>query len=215
MSKIRRSVQEIYAERQRGEPSNLDELRRLIAAGASLDDQDEYGWTAFMGAVYDGLDDVAELLKNAGADSSRYGDVLLFRAITQDDDADLARKAFMHGANPNCQFMTGCSALWLVTFHGCAKIVEILVQAGAQVPLDALLPLGEMDITDWKIDPIELEVHYARVAEILLKHGASPHVTAHNGQPLITTFPERSYPSIHRVLAEAISRQIPHSQKSP
>lgn len=215
MSKIVRAVQEIFAKREKGEPSSLDELRSLIAAGAPLDDRTELGWTAFMNAVYDGLDDVAELLKNAGADSSRYGDVLLFRAIMQDDDVNLARKALSDGANPNCQFMTGCSALWLAAYHGCAKIVEIMVRAGAQVPLDALLPLGEMDITDWKIDPIELEVGYARVAEILLAHGASPHVTAYDGQPLITRFPEHRYPNIHRVLAEAISRQIPPIPKSP
>jgi Ankyrin repeats (3 copies) len=205
MPKLLRSVQAAADKRQELEVSELDELRKLIAGGTPLEDADEFGWTAFMWAVRCGLDHIAQFLQEAGADASRYGDALLIKAVFG-ADAELARKALACGANPNCQYggLGNGSALWLATFHGLPKIVEILIQAGARVSLDALTPLGEMDITDYKIGSEEEERRYAEVAQLLLANGASPHIAAYNHQPLIATFPERLYPEIHRVLAGAM-----------
>jgi hypothetical protein len=124
-----------------------------------------------------------------------------------DDDLSAAREILAAGADPNGE-LPGCphrTLVWLATFHGRPEILEALIAAGASVPESALDPLGQMDITDHMIDPIHLERRYAAVAATLIEHGASPNVTAYDGRPLIATFPEGSCPTLHRVLADAIS----------
>ena len=81
--------------------------------------------------------------------------------------------------------------------------------ANAPVLPESLLVLGEMDITDYKIDPVELESVYARIIDLLLAHGASLHIIAYDGRPLIDTFPARNYPNIHRVLSAGIAALSP------
>lgn len=182
-------------------PADLDELRRLLAQGAALEDADEYGWTAYMLAVRCSLHEVAQILEAAGANTSRRGDAELIAAIFN-HDAELARKALLHGASNNAVFRDDTTPLWLATYRGEAEIVSIMVEGGFSVPIDALKPLGEMEITDFMIDPIELEPDYARVAEILIAHGASRDVKTYDGKPLIESFPAKYYPNIHRVLAK-------------
>src|SRR6186713_2268810 len=94
----------------------------------------------------------------------------------------LTQKAISEGADL-ASILEGISytPIGWATYLGLADIVEALVNAGAPVPINALEPLGEMDITDWLIDPAELEPVYARVAELLISRGASPCVRAFNG----------------------------------
>jgi hypothetical protein len=123
------------------------------------------------------------------------------------DNLDAARECLAAGVDPNAE-LPNCSAIdliWLATFHGRPEILDALIAAGARVTPCALDPLGQMDITDHMMDPIDLERQYAEVARILIEHGASPDVAAYDGRPLISTFPERSYPTLHRVLADALS----------
>lgn len=120
-----------------------------------------------------------------------------------ENDAAGVALAIARGEDPNGEF-AGCTLLQLAVYHGQPEILSALIAGGARVPADALSTLGEMDITDFKIDPIALEPRYAKVAEILLAHGATPHVLAYTGEPLITTFPAQYYPNIHRVLTRAI-----------
>lgn len=187
------------ANRQPQDPTDLAELRRLIAQGAGLEDAETDGWTAFMVALRSGLHDAAQILEEAGANTSRRGDAELIAAIFC-EDAELARKAISHGANSDFKYGAS-SPLELATFHGRADIVEIMVAAGFPVPADALGQLGAMDITDYKIERGEDERRYARVAEILIAHGASGNINDYDGKPLIEGFPVEFYPNIHRVLS--------------
>ena len=129
------------------------------------------------------------------------------REAIRTHDLQLAQKAISEGADLRSKLEDiSYTPVGWATYFGLADIVEALVNAGAPVPINALEPLGEMDITDWLIDPAELEPVYARVAEILVSNGASPHVNAFAGKPLIESFPEEYYPNIHRVLSDALSR---------
>jgi ankyrin repeat protein len=130
----------------------------------------------------------------------------LYEAI-RIQDLELVRKAISRGADL-ASTLHGLSytPLGWATFHGLANIVEALVNAGAPVPTNALQPLGVMDITDYMIDPIELEPDYARVTEILIANGASPNINDYEGKPLIESFPAKYYPNIHGVLSEALAR---------
>jgi len=131
----------------------------------------------------------------------------LFDAISN-HDLTAVRDCLAVGIDPNPEIphAPSLTLVRLAAFFGQADILEALIEAGAQVGPFDLERLGEMDITDYMIDPIEKERDYARVAEILIRHGATPNVTAYNGRPLISTFPERTYPTLHRVLATAISK---------
>ncbi len=122
-------------------------------------------------------------------------------------DLQLAQRAIANGADLVSKLKDiSYTPLGWATYGGHADIVEALVDAGAPVPVNALEVLGEMEITDFQIDPAELEPVYARVAEALITHGASPCVKAFNGKPLIETFPSEYYPNIHRVLSNALQR---------
>ena len=127
----------------------------------------------------------------------------LVRCIFENNAASVSA-LIADGEDPNGTY-AGRSLLGLAAYHGLPEVVAALIAAGACVPPNALATLGDEDITDWKIDPIERELDYAHVAEILLAHGASPNVTAFNDQPLISTFPPDRYPHLHRLLSEAIA----------
>jgi hypothetical protein len=128
----------------------------------------------------------------------------LVRAIFE-GNAGAAARAIADGADPNGIYAEA-SMVWLATFHGQPEVLAALIRGGARIQPDALKTLGEMEITDHMIDPIELEEHYARVAQILLDHGATVEVSAYDGRPLIETFPARYYPRIHRVLSRGGSQ---------
>ena len=91
------------------------------------------------------------------------------------------------------------------TLWGREAIVLALLGSGANVTSDSLSVLGQMDVTDWIIESRDVESRFARIAAMLIQRGASPHVTAWNGRPLIDLFSEELYPNIHRVLADAIA----------
>jgi Protein of unknown function (DUF3239) len=134
----------------------------------------------------------------------------LYEAI-RTGDLELARKAISRGADLT-SILHGISytPLGWATYSGLPDILEALVNAGAPVPIDALKPLGDEDMTDWKIQSDKEEEAYARVAQILIAHGASPDFNAYDGQPLIESFPEKFYPILHRVLSEALGRSNTH-----
>ena len=203
MSKLLHAVQTIAGKLPHREAADLEVVRRLLTEPTNLEEGNDEGWTAFMWAVRCELDDVARLLADAGADTSHRHDAEFIAAAFSGDGA-LARTALSCGANTACRYAHS-SPLEIATFHGSADVVEALILAGAAVPTDALSPLGEMDITDYKIDPAELEPIYARTAELLLTHGASASILAYNGQPLISTFPVEYYPTMHRVLSAALT----------
>jgi len=123
----------------------------------------------------------------------------LVRAIFEFDSARVPQ-IVAAGADPNGSY-AGKRLVELAAYHGDDKMVFALIAAGATVPRDALRVLGEIDIKDWKIDGPESEGSYARAAQHLIEHGATPHVSAEDGGPLIETFPASDYPNIHRVLS--------------
>jgi len=128
----------------------------------------------------------------------------LFRAVLE-RRPDAVALSVAAGADPNADYYAdycGMRLVELAAYHGYHEVLEALIRAGAIVPRDAMRILGDQDITDWKIDPIELEPDYARVAQILLDHGATSDVLAYDGRPLIETFPARYYPHIHNVLSK-------------
>ncbi len=202
------AVQTIAGKLPYRDPADKETVRRLLSERTDLEDSNDEGWTAFMWAVRCQLDDITQLLADAGADTSRRHDAELILAAGSKDGA-LARHALTHGADVEFKSTGGWSPLETAAFNGSAEVVEALILAGASVPRDSLSILGIMDITDHIIDPIELELVYARVIELLLAHGATPHVIAYDGGPLIDTFPAYHYPTIHRVLSTAIAASPP------
>ena len=125
----------------------------------------------------------------------------LARAIFE-RDVELARKALDEGADPNANY-TNLNYVELATYQGVPDVLDELLKRGGRVELNALHPLGEMDLTDWMIDSDEDERRYAEVARILIEHGADPAIPAYNGSELIETFPHQYYPRLHQILTTA------------
>lgn len=142
---------------------------------------------------------LTELLTDVPPDQLEpHGWTPLVRAIFN-DDTEAVIQAVAAGADPN-GILAIANMVWLATFHGQPNALAALINSGAKVPADALTALGEDEITDHMINGPEDEQRYARVAQILLDHGANPGVLAYDSKPLIESFFEGS--PIHRVLTK-------------
>ena len=123
------------------------------------------------------------------------------------NDSAAVRALVESGVDPSVEFLVcKVTALELATLHGRAEIVDTLLDCGARVPEDALLAIGEMDVTDYMIESDEDELRYYLVAKALLARGASPAVKAYDGTLLTEYFPENFYPRLHRLFADAMNR---------
>jgi hypothetical protein len=113
----------------------------------------------------------------------------------------LVSVAVANGEDPN-EIPTGFSWSWLqlAVYHGRYEVVVELIKYGAVVQEDSLVPLGEMDITDYMIDSDYIEAEYAKIITLLGNHGAKVNIEAYDGAILIDTFPELDCPLIHRAI---------------
>ena len=143
-----------------------------------------------------------ERLEHSGEALSE-ADTLMWTA-NRERRPDLAALAVAKGTD---------SARFLIvaTMSGHPEIVQALIDVGVSVPNNALWALGDIEVTDYRIDSDERERDYAETAAILLKHGASIDVPAYNDQPLITTFPKEEFPIMHMVLSSYGSEGESHA----
>ena len=204
MPKMLRAVQKIAGRYPHRDPSDLVSIRRLIEQQTPIDEPNAEGETAFFWAVRCDLHDIAEILEQAGADTSCRSDGQLISAVFS-GDGELAQLALSNGADPERKYAR-MTPLELATFHGNSAVVEALIGAGARLSPDALWPVGQMDITDYMIDNEEDEFRYARVVAALIQYGASPAIVAFDKKPLIHSFPKSRYPKIHKVISDALKR---------
>lgn len=107
---------------------NLDEVNRLIADGADLDEQDYYGETALAQATYNADVEMLEALLEAGADpniTDEYGTTPLINTVYY-RDYESAAILLEHGANPEIEDDYGDSALNLMNVETKEELIEAL-----------------------------------------------------------------------------------------
>lgn len=107
---------------------NLDEVNRLIADGADLDEQDYYGETALAQATYNADVEMLEVLLEAGADpniTDEYGTTPLINTLYY-RDYESAAILLEHGADPEIEDDYGDSALNLMNVETKEELIEAL-----------------------------------------------------------------------------------------
>ncbi|HEY9403852.1 MAG TPA: ankyrin repeat domain-containing protein [Pyrinomonadaceae bacterium] len=118
-------------------------VRKLIAAGADLNERDKLGYTALVWAARNGNKEVAKALVEARADMNardcaRNGWTPLIHAIHK-NNTDMARLLIESGADVNAKagncteksVENGATALWHAAGEDNAEVVEALLAKGA------------------------------------------------------------------------------------
>jgi ankyrin repeat protein len=169
--------------------SDVDEVRKLIAAGSDVNTPEPDGTSALLWAAHQGSPELIGLLVKAGADpnaannfgvtplleASRYGDAATIKALL-DGGADLAKAT-----------REGETALMAAARAGSAAAVELLLAAGADI--DAVEDLQEQSALMWAASEGHLDV-----VDLLLDKGANPNLQARSSE-LTTRSTRADYPS--------------------
>jgi len=146
----------------------VQEVARLLAAGADPNVKDLDGDAPLHIAAEQCRADIAELLFRYGADPNARdaeGRTPLHRAADE-SCADVAELLLDHGADPNVVDRGGRTPLHLVDIH--VDLLEILLSRGAYP--DVARPGGEAAIIKYAMDG------YVDEVAVLLDHGAHPEV---------------------------------------
>jgi ankyrin repeat protein len=169
--------------------ADIDEVRKLIAAGSDVNAPEADGSSALLWAAHQGSSELVSLLLKAGAnpnaandfgvtpllEASRYGDAATIKALL-DGGADIAAAA-REGETP----------LMAAARAGSTAAVELLLEGGADV--NAVESLQEQSALMWAA----AEGHVA-VVELLLDKGADPNLKARTTE-LTTRSTRTDYPS--------------------
>lgn len=121
---------------------DVDKVNTLIAEGANVNEQDEYGWTALQLAAAYGHAGIVHTLLAKGADptiKNSLGRTALMYAAAFGHSAIVktllaTRRANIDAASEDPENMhTGETALMLAAWSGHSDIIGLLIEAGADV----------------------------------------------------------------------------------
>ena len=172
---------------------DLGELKKLIKAGASLEEKDSRGRTPLHVAVFASNDEAVKLLAGAGADLNAFEndrfDIVTIAAVA--NDTALLKTLLSLGASPSniTSRYDGTALIWAAHL-GHHEIVKQLIDAGA--PLDHVNNLGwtalieAVILGDGGADHVTIIRH-------LLKAGADKTITDRQGVSPLQHAKQRAY----------------------
>ena len=180
----------------------LEETRKLLAAGADPNMTDDNGRTPLMIAAHRGLKDIARALVTGGAnpnarDKQRY-DILTIAAVN--DDVGFVKLALELGADAKAVTSPYDGTALIAASHlGHDKVVGELIMSGA--PLDHVNNIGMTALIEAIVLGDGGPSHQATV-RVLLDAGANPNIADRSGATPLALARSRGFTA----MAEMISR---------
>ena len=183
--------------------NSLDDIKKLIKAGADPNTSDNTRTTVLMHACENGWVEMVELLLEKGADPNfkNFSDKTAIRCAINSNNSDDISKTICemlieYKADPNIVEDTGYSALmWGVTFSR-KKTVELLLQHGANPNQTTLVE---------KITPLMLATSYGnkKSVELLLDNRADINAQRKDGATALQLAIENGNIDIAKLLLQA------------
>jgi uncharacterized protein len=146
---------------------NIDQLRKILDAGASPSEANEVGYTLLIGASATGKQDFVQLLIERGANvnaqasrevSSVRGVSALIMAVRNGFDA-IARMLVRAGADVNAESTWGETPLYEAICRGNESLVRFLIKHGAKPTLP--------------VPFVAIKNRYSGIFKLLLEAGAN------------------------------------------
>lgn len=166
---------------------NLNKVKELIEAGASVNAHFPNGLSVLSAAAFDGNKELCELLLSSGADiegqplPESFGashTPLIAAAIN--GHKEVAELLILFGANVNAQVKDGQTALLLASYYGHLEFVNILLAAGSDV--NVRLPVNEeYNVSGETALTTALIERHSEVAKSLILAGADLNVQSTYG----------------------------------
>ena len=153
--------------------ADVDEVRKLIAAGSDVNAREPDGTSAVLWAAHQGSPELVSLLVKAGADpnaANNFGVTPLLEASRYGDAATI--KALLDGgADLEASTREGETPLMAAARSGSADAVSILLERGAKV--NAVEALQEQSALMWAAAEGHVDI-----VDLLLDKGADPNLKA-------------------------------------
>ena len=107
---------------------DIDLVGRLIAEGADVNAQDNYGWTALMYAAGEGYADLVRLLlaARANVNAQTNNDWTALMDAAREGHAEIVRLLLAAGADVNAQNNDGTTALMMAERRGHTDVVRAI-----------------------------------------------------------------------------------------
>lgn len=169
-----------YGRNPMASPGGVPEcLRMLIAAGADLDARDDEGCTALAVAAAAGHEDLAAILRAAGASTAGVPEAELRKAA---DEGDLARvrDLIAAGADLDGPGPHGHTALMAAANQGHAEVVRALLEAGADPRAETDHHYCALYSAVWREHAEVVRILIAAGAEVNVAPGNPPHTLLAN-----------------------------------
>lgn len=168
---------------------DIDEVRKLIAAGTDVNVPEPDGTSALLWAAHQSSPDLVRLLVKAGADvnaANGFGVTPLLEAARY-GDADTIRALLDGGADLATAVREGETPLMAAARAGSAAAVQLFIERGADV--NAVEALQEQTALMWAAAEGHLDV-----VDVLLDNGANPNLKSRTSE-LSTRSTRADYPS--------------------
>lgn len=185
---------------------DIEETRRLLAAGANTEQADENGRTPLIIAAHRGLGEIARALVKGGAnpnakDKQRY-DILTIAAVN--DDVRFLKVALELGADAKAITSPYAGTALIAAAHlGHHRIVAELIMAGA--PLDHVNNIAMTALIEAVVLGDGGPKHQATV-RLLLDAGANPNIADRSGTTPLVLARARGYTAMAEMIARAGGR---------
>ena len=174
----------------------LEEVKRLLNAGAEVNTKDNDGRTALMAASRYGHTEIAKVLISKGADVNAR-DMIGYTALTMScvtGHTEIVKFLISNGADVNAKDdpLLGFTALMDASAFGHTDIVKVLISNGADV--------NARGNSGWTALMLASDKGYAEIVKILLAKGADVNAEYEDG----TTALMRAYKKGHSDVAKLL-----------